>query len=81
MQIKVTKAFILVSVLTGCGSVKPDDAPVIISPSLLVACDKPVDLPSRDLAFTEVEVMWGRDRSALRECRDRHGGLAQAHGS
>lgn len=73
MRMKAIKALILVSVLTGCASVEP--APVIIPASLLAPCTTPVALPSRDLTFTEVEVMWGRDRSALRTCRDRHSGL------
>lgn len=75
---KAIKAVFLVSVLTGCANGKP--APVIIPASLLVPCDAPVALPSRDLTFTEVEVFWGRDRSALRTCADRHAGLAATNG-
>jgi hypothetical protein len=75
---KAIKAAILAFALTGCASVEP--APVIIPASLLVPCDAPVALPSRDLTFTEVEVMWGRDRSALRTCSDRHAGLAAVNG-
>lgn len=34
-------------------------------------CAAPVELPDRALNDQEIEVMWGRDRSALRECGDR----------
>ena len=77
MRTKAIKALILVSVLTGCANADVE-APIIPA-SLLVACSDPVALPSRDLTFTEVEVMWGRDRSALRTCRDRHSGLVQVN--
>lgn len=42
--------------------------------SLLVRCAGPVEIQARDLTGAEVEVMWGRDRSALRAC----GGQAEA---
>lgn len=47
--------------LTACGAsdpVKPSVAP----------CVMPIDLPDRALSDRDVEVMWGRDRSSLREC-------------
>jgi len=34
-------------------------------------CADPVALPDRALNDQEIEVMWGRDRSALRECAKR----------
>lgn len=34
-------------------------------------CDAPVTLPDRALNDQEIEVYWGRDRSALRECGGR----------
>lgn len=46
-------------------------------PSLLVECPAPVAIPQRDLTATEVEVFWGRDRTALRTCADRHGALVK----
>lgn len=46
------------------------------SPSLTSPCAAPVELPERALTMTEVEVMWGRDRSALRECGSKVDGLA-----
>jgi len=47
--------------LTACGGSsygRPATAP----------CAAPVDLPDRALSDRDVEVLWGRDRSALREC-------------
>ena len=65
----------LVAALTGCAS---DDATAIAPPpSLLLRCEAPLDLPSRDLSGAEVEIMWGRDRSALRTCASRHDALAR----
>jgi zona occludens toxin (predicted ATPase) len=50
-----------VCLLTACGG--------SISGSPAVApCAAPVDLPERALSDRDVEVLWGRDRSALREC-------------
>ena len=34
----------------------------------LPPCADPVVLPDRALSDRDIEVMWGRDRSALREC-------------
>lgn len=79
MRIMTINALFLVLVLTGCGSV--DVAAPVIPASLMVPCDKPVALPSRDLTSVEVEVLWGRDRSALRTCGSRHGALVDANGA
>lgn len=69
------RAACLAAALTGCAA---DDAPrVAPAASLLVRCPAPLDLPSRDLTGAEVEIMWGRDRSALRNCASRHDALAQ----
>lgn len=46
-------------------------------PSLTQPCPAPVDLPQRALNDAEVEVLWGRDRSALRACASRHAALAE----
>lgn len=35
------------------------------------ACADPTELPDRAINDQEIEVLWGRDRSALRECGDR----------
>ena len=45
--------------------------------SITRACATPVTLPEGDLTQAEVEVLWGRDRSALRSCGERHGLLVQ----
>ncbi len=60
--------------LASCGSTSADrlDPP----PSLLVPCAAPVIIPERSLTDQDVEVMWGRDRSALRSCGSRLDGLA-----
>ena len=42
-----------------------------LPPSLTAPCAAPVPLPIRDLSDQEIEVLWGRDRSALRECGSR----------
>ncbi|WP_441294089.1 hypothetical protein [Aureimonas sp. N4] len=46
--------------------------------TLLLACADPVALPDRDLTTAETVRLWGRDRAALGECRDRHGALSGA---
>ena len=61
--------------LTGCGastSVEVLPPP----PSLIEPCALPVDLPDRALDDREIEIHWGRDRSALRACGGRHAALA-----
>lgn len=43
-----------------------------------VACPNPVDIPASATASqTEQWRLWGRDRKALADCRDRHGALAK----
>lgn len=49
--------------LASCAStsVKPAVAP----------CEAPVTLPERALSDRDIEILWGRDRDALRTCGDR----------
>ena len=58
--------------LSGCGRGDVAAPP----PSLLVPCAEPVAIPARDLTGVDVEVLWGRDRSALRACASRQAALA-----
>lgn len=70
MRIRSLAAVCLALVSSACGS-GDDAAPQIQRTppaSLLVRCAGPVEIPARDLTGAEVEVMWGRDRSALRSC-------------
>lgn len=71
------KSLLLLSclLLASCGSTNVErlDPP----PSLLAPCAAPVRLPERDLTDQDVEVLWGRDRSALRSCGSRLDGLAK----
>lgn len=64
-------------VLTACaaspGVSVPRPSP---PPSLTAPCAAPVALPDRGLTQAEVETLWGRDRSALRECGAKLRGLA-----
>jgi hypothetical protein len=61
------------SLLTACGASISDRAPV--PPSLTAPCRPPAVLPERALTQTEVEVLWGRDRTALRDCGSKVDGL------
>lgn len=71
-----TKLALLVLVaLTGCASDEPEAETIVPPPSLLVGCRQTQELPRRELTGAEVEVYWGRDRDALRDCRERHGAL------
>ena len=51
--------------------------PLLPPPSLTQPCAAPVRLPARGLTDQEVEVQWGRDRTALRACGSRLDGLAK----
>jgi len=46
-------------------------------PSLTQPCTTPVRLPERGLTDQEIEVQWGRDRTALRACGSQLDGLAK----
>jgi|GEM_PF-196349 len=63
----------LLCVLTACAA--STEGKLAPPPSLTVACPAPVALPDRALTQAEVELSWGRDRSALRDCGDRLGAL------
>jgi hypothetical protein len=65
------------SLLSGCLGLNSGE-PAILPPSLTKGCSRPVALPERGLTDTEIEILWGRDRGALRACGDRHGALAVA---
>jgi hypothetical protein len=60
--------------LAACSGSTPA-RPVPPPPSLTAPCAEPVWLPARDMTQAEVETFWGRDRTALRECGDKHAAL------
>jgi hypothetical protein len=64
------------AVLSGCASDEPPPGD-LVPPSLLVGCPAPQDLPRRSLNASEVEILWGRDRSALRRCGSQIDALAE----
>ena len=75
-MLTLCKAALACLALASCGSTAGE---VIAPPpqaSMLVACAPPVALPDRALDDREIEVFWGRDRTALRECGARHEALA-----
>lgn len=49
-----------------------------IPATLKERCAEPVIVPARDLGSGEVARLWGADRSALGECRRRHGALVES---
>jgi uncharacterized protein YceK len=49
--------------MTGCAASISAEAP----------CADPVTLPDRALTDQEIEIFWGRDRTALRVCKGRAG--------
>ena len=64
--------------LIGCGdSISGKKTSVIVPPSLLVPCPDPAQLPERDLTDRDVELYWGRDRTALRMCSSQIDGLRE----
>ncbi len=69
------RAACLLAALSGCAKDDPPP-PALVPPSLLVECPAPQDLPARALTGAEVEILWGRDRTALRTCADRHSALS-----
>ena len=64
----------LLWVLTACTGSTDAEPPV--PPSLLAPCAAPHALPERALSRAEVEVFWGRDRTALRRCGEQIAALA-----
>lgn len=61
--------------LASCASTSVEKLRIATPPSLTVPCAAPVRLPERALTGAEVEILWGRDRSALRACASKHAGL------
>jgi hypothetical protein len=67
----------LLLVLTACGAFFPGEAVLPSPPIVLMAgCPSLQIDPARELSQAEVEVMWGRDRTAARACAGRHAALA-----
>jgi hypothetical protein len=62
--------------LTACAGSTFVDVSTAPPPSLTAPCVAPVALPERALSDRDVEVLWGRDRTALRDCGSRHADLA-----
>ena len=63
--------------LTACGGSKGSDLHQGPPPSLTAPCAAPAALPDRAITQGEAEVLWGRDRRALRACGSRHSGLVE----
>ena len=61
--------------MRSCGLIAVDVAPP--PDTLVVPCAQPLGLPMRALTQGEAEVLWGRDRSGLRDCGERHGLLVE----
>lgn len=77
MQILMPLAPLLA--LTACAAFRGSDPPPPSFPpppaSLMLACDSPTHLPERMITQAEAEILWGRDRRALRGCASDHAGL------
>lgn len=68
----------LLLALTGCSVSSPVEFALPSPPVLLTAaCPSLQSNPGRALSQAEVEVMWGRDRTAGRACAARHGALVE----
>jgi hypothetical protein len=59
------------SLLTACGVSTAADIARPTGP-LAEPCAQPVALPIRALTQAQVEILWGRDRAALRNCAEMH---------
>lgn len=81
MRMTMPLAACLAAALTACAKDEPPPSQALVPPSLLVGCAAPVDLPQRDLTGTEVEVLWGRDRSALRACGSQVSAISETLGA
>jgi len=68
-------AVLVFLLLASCASTSVK--PLLPPPSLTQPCTAPARLPERDMTDQEIEVQWGRDRSALRSCGSRLDGLAK----
>ena len=64
--------------LSGCAASTFADPVLPPQASLMQPCAAPVPLPDRALSDQEIEVLWGRDRSALRDCAARQAALTAA---
>lgn len=75
---RILSLMLAASLLTGCAAFNRGDGGARLAPppSLTMPCADPVRLPDRALSDQEIEVLWGRDRAALRACEGRHGALA-----
>ena len=60
--------------LQGCGGLAKGKA-LLPPPSLTAPCSAPMALPDTAMTQGQVEVAWGRDRSALRSCGGQLAGL------
>ena len=70
--LKAMPAFLLIA----CGGSDSGEAAHPPQASLLVVCASPVALPPVAMNDQQIEVAWGKDRDALRECGARHAALA-----
>ncbi len=68
-------ALLVFLLLASCGSTSGSTLPP--PPSLTSPCAAPVALPERAMTDQEIEVQWGRDRTALRSCGSQLDGLAK----
>ena len=78
---KLAVVLVLPLFLAACATRSPVSVPVRLATlpqSLLLPCADPVSLPDRDLDTAETVRLWGRDRAALGDCRDRHDALTSA---
>lgn len=66
----------LCSTLTACGgSIRYVEVPV--PPELAAPCAEAVEIPGA-LTQARAEILWMRDRAALRDCRERHAAIVGA---
>lgn len=73
---KILRLLAAACLLQGCKGWTVADAPALAPPpSLMAPCAAPVFLGMEALTDQRVEVLWGRDRTALRSCAGRHSGL------
>lgn len=61
---------LLVLMLSGCAASNSAETP-------LAPCEPPVTLPDRALSDRDIEILWGRDRDALRTCGERLAALTK----
>lgn len=74
------------AIASGCSTTPDEPAPTVktefIRPTVPAIarqrCADPVTLPDRDLTEAESTSLWGRDRSALRQCEPRRAAAVAA---